>query len=257
MGIFSREKWLKFAIKSRYKKLLDQGRVVLKKWTESQQDVRDGEWIDEWHLLKTWLGYESIDCPHNLNASWLSDQVSKWGMLSGYEVSSHSPILLFGDRSTPTWPLGGWNIFLDNFRSTHNVGSVIRSIEAFRLCDKVYVPHDWTTNMSKIKKVAMGADKYVDIVPVSIHHFINICKKPLVVLETMDTAISLYDWILPEFACSIVFGNEERGCSDELLESADICLSIPTGGYKRSLNVANVFAIVASYISAYCRKNTL
>ena len=71
--------------------------------------------------------------------------------------------------------------------------------------------------------------------------------KPLIALETTDNAISLYDFIFPT-VFTIALGNEEYGCSSDVLKCADIILEIPLVGRKNSLNVANTFAIVASEI---------
>ena len=40
-------------------------------------------------------------------------------------------------------------------------------------------------------------------------------------------------------------GNEEYGCSKELLQEADMIINIPLRGVKNSLNVAQSFAVAA------------
>ena len=44
------------------------------------------------------------------------------------------------------------------------------------------------------------------------------------------------------------FGNESKGISDEVTESADMCIQIPMGGIVESLNLGTSTGIILSYI---------
>ena len=88
------------------------------------------------------------------------------------------------------------------------------------------------------------------IVPVYQGDLSNL-KKPLIALETVENAPSIYDFSFPE-TFSLLLGNEEYGLKEKTLRQADHIVQIPLLGSKNSLNVANAFAIVAGEIS---RKN--
>jgi tRNA G18 (ribose-2'-O)-methylase SpoU len=133
------------------------------------------------------------------------------------------------------------DIYLDNLRSLHNVGSIIRTSEAMRighvhLCQK-------TSKMEKekIKKTAMGSTDFVQCYENS---NLSSLKKPIIALETSLDAISIYEFDFPE-NFTLALGNEEYGLSKESLAIADFVVTIPLFGFKNSLNVASAFAITA------------
>ena len=66
---------------------------------------------------------------------------------------------------------------------------------------------------------------------------------PVVAIETADHAKSLggYEWSRP---IAVVFGNEVKGITPELLSQCDEIVRIPMLGYKNSINVATAFGIV-------------
>ena len=82
---------------------------------------------------------------------------------------------------------------------------------------------------------------------------INSCPGPLIALETMETAPSLFDFEFPE-SFTLLLGNEERGLKESTLQAADHVVQIPLIGSKNSLNVAAAFAIAAANIQV---KNSL
>lgn len=136
------------------------------------------------------------------------------------------------------------DIFLDNIRSAHNVGSIIRTTEALRL-GKVFFSKEMTSFESKkILDTAMGATNYVET---EILENTQKLKRPVIALETADDAISLYDFIFPS-SFSLLLGNEEYGLSPNSLQQADIIIKIPLYGFKNSLNVACAYSLVAGEI---------
>lgn len=136
------------------------------------------------------------------------------------------------------------DIYLDNLRSAHNVGSILRTTEAFRLGEIHFSEKTPFTDHPKIAKSSMGTAL---LVPCHHNSPLTTLKRPLIALETHETAISLYDFTFPE-SFTLLVGNEEYGLSKAALDSADIIIKIPLFGSKNSLNVANAFAITASEI---------
>lgn len=134
------------------------------------------------------------------------------------------------------------HIYLDNLRSCHNIGNIIRTAEALRI-GSVHLSHE--VNEDKIQKSTMGTDKWLNW---TTNSSIDDLPSPLIALEVSDIAIAYYDFTFPK-KCTLVLGNEAYGVSDHILEKADVCIQIPLYGKKHSLNVANAFAIIASYIA--------
>lgn len=133
-------------------------------------------------------------------------------------------------------------VYLDGLRSCHNVGSIVRTVEAFRL-GLVYFSSDMMApNHPQIKKTSMGSWGSVQMDQIS---EIDALPRPLIALETVPKATPFNEWIYPA-SCTIVLGNEERGIRPDILRQCDAVVTIPLAGQKNSLNVANAFAIVAA-----------
>lgn len=146
------------------------------------------------------------------------------------------------DSNTPLLQAG---VFLDNIRSAFNVGSIIRTVEAFRLGPIYFAKQTPYIDNPKVQKTSMFTfDK------VSCYQNIPLeqLPKPLIALETVPNAPSLFDFTFPK-ECTLLLGNEEYGLSDRALSIANQALQIPLYGFKQSLNVASAFAIVAAVIS--------
>ncbi len=136
------------------------------------------------------------------------------------------------------------DIYLDNLRSAHNVGSIIRSTEAFRLGEIHFSEKTPFIDHNKITKSSMGAEQFVTCHKKSP---LSSLRRPLIALETHSEATSLYDFTFPE-SFSLLLGNEEYGLSESALKASDVIIKIPLVGSKNSLNVASAFSIVASEI---------
>ncbi len=136
------------------------------------------------------------------------------------------------------------DIYLDNLRSAHNVGSIIRTTEAFRLGEIHFSEKTPYINHPKIEKSAMGTSALV-----TCHQNtpLSSLKQPLIAIETHKNAISLYDFTFPK-TFSLLLGNEEYGLSELALTASHHIIKIPLHGSKNSLNVASAFAILASEI---------
>jgi len=135
-------------------------------------------------------------------------------------------------------------IYLDNLRSAYNVGSILRTCEAFRLGNIYFSKKTPFIDNKKVIKTAMGTSP---IVPCFQDIDINKLPHPLIGLDTSDMAVSLYDFEFPA-KFTLILGNEEYGISDKLLQQLDYIMEIPMAGCKNSINVACAFAIAASMI---------
>jgi tRNA G18 (ribose-2'-O)-methylase SpoU len=136
------------------------------------------------------------------------------------------------------------DIYLENLRSMHNIGAILRSVEAFRL-GTVYISKKLPPSaIEKIKKTAMGSDSLVEV---QVTDDIKSLRKPVIAIETAENAISCNDFPFPK-SFTLLFGNEASGLSDQALSHADHIVNIPLFGNKNSLNVTSAFAILANSI---------
>lgn len=153
------------------------------------------------------------------------------------------PRVRTGDRTQgeTAWPIA---IYLDHIRSAHNVGSIIRTVEALSLGTLYFSNQTPFITNKQVQDTAMGAIQWVNCYQ---NIELSSLPHPLIVMETSEEAVSLYEMIFPP-SFTLVVGNEEYGCSDEILKSADYLVEIPLRGHKNSLNVANAFAMAAGEI---------
>jgi 23S rRNA (guanosine2251-2'-O)-methyltransferase len=141
-------------------------------------------------------------------------------------------------------------IVLDNIRSLHNVGSVFRTADAFRL-EKIFLTGiTGTPPHREIYKTALGATEsvkweYVEKPAVAIAR-LKVQGYTIVAIEQTDASIPLQTFNpTPGQKICLVFGNEIHGVSEEVIEFADVALEIPQSGTKHSLNVSVCAGIAA------------
>lgn len=207
-----------------------------RKLGKEQQHKKAAEALREAYQLLHWLDEPE---PENL-ADAYHIQLRK----AGQSLKEHNFLpQRRGDRkeAAPFRPIA---IYLDNIRSAHNVGSIFRTTEAFRLGQIFLSEMTPTPKNKKVRDAAMGADQWVhwEVAPLSE------LPRPIIALETCEGATPLHEFTFPE-SFTLVIGNEEYGCSDHSLKVADHVIEIPLCGIKNSLNVANAFSTVAYRIT--------
>ena len=140
-------------------------------------------------------------------------------------------------------------VVLDNVRSLHNVGSVFRTADAFRL-EAIYLCGITACPPSaEIHKTALGAEDSVDW-----HYAADTCdvvrrlKEEGVIVfavEQVEGSVLLPDLELnPSQRYAVVMGNEVKGVQQAVVDLADYALEIPQYGTKHSLNVSVTAGIV-------------
>lgn len=140
-------------------------------------------------------------------------------------------------------------VFLDNIRSTFNVGAMLRTADGAGL-ERLYLSGITPLpDHAKISKTALGAEFAV---PWSYsNNGVHLAQElvdsgsRLIALETRQDAISIYDYALPgdDRPNVLVVGNEVTGIDPGILDLCAASVYIPMAGYKRSLNVAIAFGI--------------
>ena len=127
-------------------------------------------------------------------------------------------------------------VVLDNVRSLHNVGSVFRSCDAFRV-------------EAEIHKTALGAEdsvewKYFADATEAVDELHARGTKVFAVEQVANsTMLQNLDTNENEHY-AVVLGNEVKGVQQTVVDRCDGCLEIPQFGTKHSLNVSVAAGIV-------------
>lgn len=134
-------------------------------------------------------------------------------------------------------------VVLDDVRSLHNVGSVFRSADAFRV-EAVYLcgitatpPHP------EIHKTALGGEDSVAwrYFPTATEAVESLHNDGFFVysIEQVEGSTKLQNLQLDtDRRYAVVLGNEVKGVHQEVVDMSDGCLEIPQFGTKHSLNVS-------------------
>lgn len=143
-------------------------------------------------------------------------------------------------RCAPKLPMA---LMADNVRSMHNVGSMLRTCDAFMVEEMVLAGITGCPPHPEISKTALGADESV-----SWRHVDDALAEArrmredgwrIAVLEQTHDSIDLDSFIpSPDERWLIVAGNEVEGVDQRIADIADVVLEIPQSGTKHSLNVA-------------------
>lgn len=140
-------------------------------------------------------------------------------------------------------------VVLDNIRSQHNIGSVFRTSDAFRI-EKIYLCGITATPPNReIQKTALGATEsvtweYYEKTSLAIADLKKL-GYVIISIEQVEGSIHLNEFI-PEKnkKYALVFGNEIKGVEQEIVDLSDLCLEIPQFGTKHSFNVSVTAGIV-------------
>ena len=140
-------------------------------------------------------------------------------------------------------------VVLDDVRSMHNVGSVLRTADAFRLEAVWMCGITGTPPHAEIHKTALGAEDNVDW-----RYFDNALEAvkklkeesvEVLAVEQAEGSTMLQDFKpTPSHRYAIVLGNEVKGVHQEVIDLCDGCLEIPQRGTKHSMNVSVAAGIV-------------
>ncbi|MBC8767164.1 TrmH family RNA methyltransferase [Arenibacter sp. BSSL-BM3] len=140
-------------------------------------------------------------------------------------------------------------IVLDNVRSLNNIGSVFRTADAF-LIEKIYLCGITATPPHKdIHKTALGATdsvawEYRENTLELLEELKHVGYISLSV-EQAENAVMLNDFEVDNNdKYALIFGNEVKGVSQDVVSNSDGVLEIPQYGTKHSLNISVSVGIV-------------
>lgn len=174
-------------------------------------------------------------------------------------------------------PDSGVVVVLDNVRSAHNVGSVFRTSDSFKV-DKVFLCGICPVPPSaEIHKSGLGAEDSVGweycedtmvaverlrdegYTIVSVEQTVNSVKldrfRPYATQESaagtsQESAAETSNIApIPSKKYALIFGNEVDGVSQEVVDASDFSLEIPQFGMKHSLNISVSAGVVLWHLT--------
>lgn len=140
-------------------------------------------------------------------------------------------------------------VVLDNVRSRHNIGSVFRTSDAFRVEEVLLCGITGTPPDVEIHKTALGAENSMKW-----RYFEDTLKAVetlksegyiLYAIEQAENSITLENIELDKGEkYAVILGHEVHGVPQEVIDASDGCIEIPQYGTKHSLNVSVTAGIV-------------
>lgn len=148
-------------------------------------------------------------------------------------------------------------VLLHDIRSTHNVGSIYRTSDAFGV-SRIYMSGYTPTPIDKygrarkdIAKVALGAEKTIPWEysedPKKIIKKLKKDGFSVIAIEQSDDSID-YKKVKAKYPVLFVVGNEVDGVDKKILSLCDAIAEIPMKGEKESLNVSVAFGVAVARI---------
>ena len=140
-------------------------------------------------------------------------------------------------------------VVLDDVRSMHNVGSVFRTVDAFRI-EAVYLCGIISTPpMAEIHKTALGAEDSVSwryySTALEALEALKAEGYRVLSIEQAHGSTKLQDFTpAGQDKYAVVLGNEVKGVHQEVVDASDGCIEIPQFGTKHSMNVSVTAGII-------------
>lgn len=150
-------------------------------------------------------------------------------------------------------------VAMDNIRSLYNVGSIFRTCSFLGFEKVILVGYSGTKfNFKnekvlhpKLEKTSLGAEEDVESTFIEnaeeLFHFAKDNKLKIISVEQKEGSTLLKDFKHQDNII-LVFGNELKGVSKEILEISSEIVEIEQVGNKKSLNVATAAGIVLSHM---------
>jgi tRNA G18 (ribose-2'-O)-methylase SpoU len=222
---------------------------IAAKLLRSYYDKKTAHLLNSYRRIERFSGLPPLN---EMDFDAIADRFHTHLTLAGLSLQEHNllPNPLHQEDTPSTVPYLPVSIYLDNLRSAFNVGSILRTTEAFRLGKVCFGKLTPFIDNDKVQKTSMCSfdkvlcEKTVDL---------STLPRPLIGMETDPNAHSLFDFAFPP-SFTLLLGNEEYGLSKETLSQCDAVVKIPLYGFKNSLNVASAYAIAAGVISHQLRK---
>lgn len=151
-----------------------------------------------------------------------------------------------------------FTIAMEDIFQMHNTSAVMRSCEVFGIQELNIIEQKFGKRIDS--EIAMGAQKWVDIIPFStIQNCIDAKKAEgyqIIATTPHNDSCLLNDFDITK-PSAIFFGTERDGLSEEVLAQADGFLKIPMVGFTESLNISVSAAIIIQDITTRLRETDI
>lgn len=140
-------------------------------------------------------------------------------------------------------------VVLDNVRSRHNIGSVFRTSDAFRIEEIILCGITSTPPNVEIHKTALGAEdsmkwRYLEETLSAVTE-LKTAGYTVFAIEQTENSVSLESMELDKNKkYAVILGHEVHGVQQEVIDACQGCIEIPQYGTKHSLNVSVTAGIV-------------
>jgi tRNA G18 (ribose-2'-O)-methylase SpoU len=135
-----------------------------------------------------------------------------------------------------------FHVAIENWQHDHNIGSIVRSANAF-LAETVHIVGHRRWN----RRGAMVTDRYQHVLHhASISELLDWAtdhELPIIAVDNIAGSVDVTEFDFPE-ACILLFGQEGPGLTDAALAAASAHVEIRQYGSTRSINAAAAAAIV-------------
>ncbi|MDO5739696.1 MAG: RNA methyltransferase [Ornithinimicrobium sp.] len=194
------------------------------------REVGVGPWVGEWPVDT------DGSLPGHLDADLLREGDAR-NVVDRYRYWQHEAIVADLDTSRH-----GFHVAVENWGHDFNIGSVIRTANAFNAAAfHIVGRRRWN------RRGAMVTDRYQHE-----HHHPEVADLvawaaerglPLIGVDNIPGSQPIEGYALPR-DCILVFGQEGPGCSAEAVAACDATLAITQYGSTRSINAGAAAAIV-------------
>ena len=137
-------------------------------------------------------------------------------------------------------------VLLDGIQDPHNLGAILRSVDAFGY-DLVVLPMNRSASVNEVvAHTSTGAIEHVSIMYVnSLNNIMDKLKKNgYWICGTDASGDTLTENIDPSLSLAIIIGSEGFGMSKTLVKQSDLLITIPMVGHVNSLNASVSAGIV-------------
>jgi tRNA (guanosine-2'-O-)-methyltransferase len=142
-------------------------------------------------------------------------------------------------------------VLLEDIYQPQNASAILRTCDCFGIQDVHIIE---TFNLYRVNPmVVKGADKWLTLR--RYNGYIDAVRNlrtngyRIVATSLREGSKPLHELNLHEGKCVLVFGNEHRGVSEELLNEADEHVKIPMCGFTQSLNISVSAGIVLNHLT--------
>lgn len=182
-----------------------------------------------------------------IEAKWIPDDhkffASKEIMeqIVGFHLHSGIMAIGFQPEDAKLDEVSNQVIVLNQINNSENVGLIMRNCRAFGFESVLVDKYSTSPYLRRAVRVSMGNVFYLKV-----RHCIDLLQDlsllrsrgfTIISSEVTSYSIDLYSFKFPDKFC-LIFGNEAKGISKEILEISDIVVQIPISPEVDSLNVA-------------------